>query len=247
MGILQVRTVKIEGVYADGVTFSKLLLSAIKEELTEYGFVCEMNETNSGMRILWNSKYRLWIEAKTSTTHITMRYALPYGDQSNWGSTFQLAEIDSASTEAQTFSFDLKFFAFDDIAYMDICNPDSIYMSVPAYSIDGTSTVVGVRVNNNSNATTWAVQLVCPFAETAMDNNWSVALPYLGYGAYPTDPARSIVASTALFIHNSNNVEYITESLSYVGHSTSFDVGQVITIDGERYVYLHKGIFAKIS
>lgn len=244
--LLETRAISINGIYEDGNTFSKLLIKAIYEELTAYGFECETNGTYSNMYVSWNGSRRFYFSSISNTTKIGLRIAVPYGS-SNWGSTILFDSVNSTSTATQSFSYTIEFFAVGDYAYFKLSSIDDGIYSFPITSLDGTITsVVGIRKFENSASSNWTI---VPLCETTMSNSTPWYIAQNTYSCYPAEPARCYVdGSLALYssISGFSELRYIAKDVYSVASSNTFTIGQVVTIDGAQYVHICRNIFYKI-
>lgn len=229
MNILKKRTIAVNGIYEDGYTFGKLLSAAIVEELAKYGFTSEKD--GLGYYICWKGKERFWIGARESTSQAAIRIALPFRDNS-WGTTFYIGNI-KASTEAeQGFSTDIAFFGNGDSCYVDI-NKNQ-HCSVIAMTLDGEESVVGIRDD----------ALIVPYAETGMSNEkpWGYCASLAS--AAPSDPARCVVFDY-MPLQSNGVVKYMLKDVALILRKAAVEPGQVITVDGEQYIYVFKNMFVK--
>lgn len=240
MTILTTKTFTIKGVYENDTTFSRLLIKKIYEELAVYGFSCKLNETEDQLHISWNGKRRWYIGAIGNTSKISLRLAAEYGENGAWGSTYTLGSISSTSTSEQSISITIKFFAFDDFCYFNLNQSTTNYylQSAPIISMNG-----------EESALNWigTFSTLTPLAETSMDNNWSIS--YTAYNIWPEDPAKCFI-SNAFVLSHSSVLTYIMKNIYSIATSaavSSFSAGQVITVDGEKYINLLNKVFAKIS
>jgi hypothetical protein len=236
MNIVKTKNITIKGIYENDTTFSRLLVEKICEELSAYGFSYEVDSSNRNY-ILWNGKRRWQISAVSNASQISMRVAAAYGN-SSWGSTYSFGSISSTSTSEQSFTYELAFFGFDDFCYLRINKSIPLY-SMPIVDLDEKKSVLNTKDY---------FSVIAPLSATSMDNDTPWSISYLSYyNIKVEDPAKCFISDTFTLMHL-GILKYVMPGMYSIATSAStFSTGQVITVDGEKYINLFDKVFAKIS
>lgn len=241
MNILGTTNISISGVYQNDKTFGVLLLEKLYEVLPTYGVECELiNDAHTDLVIGYKGVYRFIYQVKSSTSQISMRAAVLYNKNdgaNNWGSTYNFCSVNSASSETQTFSFCIKLFMYSDclcIAIYDSSNSSAFipyFYSYPAKNVDTDKKVY----INGKEGSYW------PNDVTTQSNDWyissAVSMPI-------ADVSKCVIGDIVMYM--SSVIHYALQDTYIFHHSTIGLVpGQVVEIDGEKFVCVYSNIISK--
>lgn len=240
---LTTKNLTVSGVREDETTFPNLIVDEIAKTLEAAGFEISKQTTDSGFRrieISWNGKRRFMVgaQSESNTGYANIRVANCYGQPwDSWGSTFRFAGVSSTSETVQSVSFTVNFFASGDTVYLKFSGTtDTTYSnySVAGYDEDGNYSVINIR----------EMSRFFPAAETDMDNNWASNLAAIGHHPYAAGKCY-VRSGFAFYNTGGGKAWYFTDDLFAVSTNATFSIGQLCVIDGQKYINLASGYFAK--
>lgn len=236
MNVLGTTQISISGVYESDTTFAVLLLEKLYALLPSYGIECELNTEHTNLSMGYNGTKRLIFMAQKDSAQVAIRGAVFYNNtQSNWGSTYKFETVDSASTSTQTFSFQVSLLTFADGFGISLESSGGVeyipeFYSFPAVNVD---TNTPAYISGKSGGF-W------PNDVTVQSNDYRAT--HLGYA--PQDASKCALSN--VIIQKSSVLHYImSDSYGFSHSTTTLQLGQVIEIDGVKFVCVYSNLISK--
>lgn len=242
MNILQTNTISVTSIYEHEYTFGRLMAVAIAEKLTKYGFTYT-NPYSNDYHVFWNDQPVFVVSGQASTTKCAIRIAARYNKSmtATWGSTYEFGSVKSTSTAEQTVSLDIAFFTTATGAYISFTGISDV-ISCTCVSLDGEESAMHVKYTQG-----YSVPLIVLDKEStgnASTESWSWT--YKTNDVSCAEPSRCFVTPRAGLVRN-KLVEYTLDHVIQVESSATYTAGQVVTIDGEKYVYCRDKLFMRMN
>lgn len=226
----------INPIKTDDLTYGKAVVDAMVKELIDYGFTDQVSGRDH--ILCWNGKPRFELQEKANTDGlISFRFALPYADNSDtWGITASAGSVTSIANDSKNVRLQIKiwYFASEDVVYFGFADtiystPNHYIISIPCKTVEGVETIVGIRNFNNETPS------IIPYVEATISNDYPFSWN-ISYTDFGTGKPDECYIRQGCVLYQSKIVKYIVDDFAEIKALNDFVLGQVITVDGERYV-----------